>query len=294
MCSRISVGSPALLGGEGDEIVERGAGGEKSEGAKAVAKLTHRPRLLAVPSCRRSVRGRRRRRGGGWARRRSRTRGSSGSTTGERHGGFARATSLVENVGDRLGGEGAAPVCLGEREVELGGAVLIEQVEQSASWCRRDVRRASATFSRNACGAGARGHQSVATAVLARVALVVGEAVEVTWVFDLATSLPAARVDGDLVVAVEHAHERGRRRRASGAFATRRVGDRVVVAVEAQVRRLAGAQSLDGIAVEGMRGQRQEPRPLLGEGGGDGALVGVAGDDARVGDALDPVVELGD
>jgi hypothetical protein len=42
-----------------------------------------------------------------------------------------------------------------------------------------------------------------------------------------------------------------------------------------------------------MRGQRQEAGPLVGEGGGDGALVGIAGDEAGVGDALDPVVELG-
>ena len=71
-----------------------------------------------------------------------------------------------------------------------------------------------------------------------------------------------------------------------------RVGDRVVVSVEAEVRRLSGATGLDEIASEGMRGQRQEARSLLDERGGDGALVDVSRNETRMRDALDPLVEL--
>ncbi len=97
---------------------------------------------------------------------------------------------------------------------------------------------------------------------------------------------------GDGVVAVEHAHETvggGEDQR----LAHKRVRDRVVVAVEAQVRRLAGAQRLDGVARERMCGQRQKSGPLIGQGCGDGALVRIAGDETGMGDALDPLVELG-
>jgi hypothetical protein len=62
-----------------------------------------------------------------------------------------------------------------------------------------------------------------------------------TPVFDLPATLPGPLVRGDDVVAVEDAHEtvgRSEHQR----LANERVRDRIVVAVEAQVRRLAGAQ----------------------------------------------------
>ena len=127
--------------------------------------------------------------------------------------------------------------------------------------------------------------------MLAGVALLVGEPIEVARVFDLAPSLPASRVNGDLFVAIEDAHgeiggDEGER------LPGMRVRDRVVVSVEAQVGGFPGATDLDEVAAERMGGQRQEPRPLVEEGGGDGALVVVSGDSARMRDARSPVVEL--
>ena len=139
-------------------------------------------------------------------------------------------------------------------------------------------------------GRGGRRPEPVSPAVLACVALVVGERRDAP-VLDLADRTSSAdeqRPPG---------RRRGRARAGSDATSVRGlarqgVGDRIVVAVEAQVRRLAGGAGRTGSQVEGMRGQRQETRPLLGQRGGDGALVGVAGDQARVRDGLDPGVEL--
>jgi hypothetical protein len=85
--------------------------------------------------------------------------------------------------------------------------------------------------------------------MLTRVALVLSEGVEVVGVFDLATPLPGAHVRGDFVVAVEDAHEsvggdEGQR------LSRESVRDRVVVAVEAEIGRLARAERVDRVAVE--------------------------------------------
>ena len=55
------------------------------------------------------------------------------------------------------------------------------------------------------------------------------------------------------------------------------VRNRVAVAVEAHVGRLAGDDGAHHVGLEGMRGQRQEPRLLLGQHVGDGpiALLGM-------------------
>src|SRR6516162_9561967 len=70
------------------------------------------------------------------------------------------------------------------------------------------------------------------------------------------------------------------------------VRDRVVVAVEAEVRRLAGAHGAQELAGEGMLGERQEPGLLFGEGLPHG-LVAAAGDEARMRDLGDPASQLG-
>jgi hypothetical protein len=98
-------------------------------------------------------------------------------------------------------------------------------------------------------------------------------------------------VRGHSVISVEDTHEPVGGDEHQGLL-RQRVGNRVIVAVEAQVRCFAGAQGLNGVAVERMGGQRQEARPLVGERGGDGALVGIAGHEAGVRDALNPIVEL--
>ena len=75
--------------------------------------------------------------------------------------------------------------------------------------------------------------------------------------------------------------------------ADQRVGDRVVVAVEADVRRLAGADRAEEVAGEGMRGERQQARALLGQGVGDALLAAVAGHGPRMGDLGDPAGRAG-
>ncbi len=48
----------------------------------------------------------------------------------DRDGGTASPVTLVENVGDGLGGEGAASVCLADGKVEIDDAEAIEQIEE--------------------------------------------------------------------------------------------------------------------------------------------------------------------
>jgi hypothetical protein len=194
-------------------------------------------------------------------------------------------------VGDRLGSKGTATVSLDKREVELGGSMDVEQAEQSAGRAA-EVAAVQGDAREERLGAGASGYQSISTAVLACVALLVSESVEVTRVFDLSTSLPGANVRSDFVVAVENAHARvgGHEHQR---FADPGVGDRVVVSVEAQIGSLTGPQRMNRIAVEGVSRERQESWSLGVESRGDGALVGIARDEASVGDLLDPIAELG-
>ena len=56
-----------------------------------------------------------------------------------------------------------------------------------------------------------------------------------------------------------------------------RVGDRVVVAVEAEVRRLAGADGADEVAGKGVCRQRQQARTFFRQGVGDPTAGGVTG-----------------
>lgn len=87
-------------------------------------------------------------------------------------------------------------------------------------------------------GTGALGDKSVTTAMLARLALVLGQRGEVTWVFDLAPEVPAALMASHFLLSVEDAHERvgGDEREW---LSDERVRDRVVVAIEAHVRGFA-------------------------------------------------------
>ena len=70
------------------------------------------------------------------------------------------------------------------------------------------------------------------------------------------------------------------------------VGNRVEIAVEADVGGLAGADDVHQVGLEGMGGQRQQAGLLLGPDVGDGAvaLVGVR---PPVGDLVAPAAELG-
>ena len=69
--------------------------------------------------------------------------------------------------------------------------------------------------------------------------------------------------------------------------------DRVVVPVEAQVRRLPRGHGADEVAREGVLGQREQARAFLVQGVGDPAAGGIAGHGALVRGVGDPLGELG-
>src|SRR5207237_5505051 len=102
---------------------------------------------------------------------------------GQRYGRFAGASPLVEDVCDGVGGKGAAQVRLGEREVDLGGAVDVEQAEQ-ATGRAAEMTAVQGDLLEECLRVGAGGHQPVSSAVLACAALVVFESVEMVPVFD--------------------------------------------------------------------------------------------------------------
>ena len=134
-------------------------------------------------------------------------------------------------MGDRLGDEGAPAVRLGEREVDLGGSVVIEQTEQSTGGAA-EMTAVLGDLLEERPSARAGGDDAIAAAVLARTALVVLESFQMALVFDLSPALPGALVRGDFSIPVEHAHETVGGDEHQG-FAHERVRDRVVVAVEA-------------------------------------------------------------
>src|SRR5207244_7240945 len=117
-----------------------------------------------------------------------------------------------------------------------------------------------------------------------------GECSEVGLVFDLLTHIPASVVPGDFYVAVEDPNDGvgGDERQR---LPDERVRDGVVIAVEANVRRLARGHGLRMERVEAMLGERQEPLSLLDERLRDGTRV-VSGNSSCVHDALEPCVEL--
>src|SRR5580704_13273976 len=105
------------------------------------------------------------------------------------HGDLSRAATLVEDMRDRLSGEGAAAMSFGECELQLGGSVRVEQTKQSTRGATQMAAVHGDVFEKG-LRVGARGHQPVSAAVFPGVALVVGQAVEMACVLDLSTVLP--------------------------------------------------------------------------------------------------------
>jgi hypothetical protein len=106
----------------------------------------------------------------------------------------------------------------------------VEQPEQTTGGAAEMSAVQSDVFEESLC-AWAGGHQTVSAAVIACAALVLGEPVEVAMVFDLSTPPPGALVRGDIVFAVEDAHEPIGGDEHQG-LSHQAVRDRVVVAVE--------------------------------------------------------------
>ena len=172
--------------------------------------------------------------------------------------------ALLEQLAHAGRVDDAAGVGVGERHVELGGAVLTQQATQ----LKRDaaeVLPAIGAAHQEAAALRRRVLQAVGAAVLTRRALLGDEGDDVSGVLDTFVAAPAARVRGDDGRSVDDPHGVGV---GEDHELTAHVGvrHRVVVAVEADIRRLADVDGRLLIAREGGGGQRQQPRLLLGEG----------------------------
>ncbi len=137
---------------------------------------------------------------------------------------------------------------LGEGGVEGFGAVLVEQADQAIGVVG-EALVALGERGEEGVGVWAGRAEPVATAELARLLLLRGERRDMRGVLDDLPLVVAALVAGDLGVAVDHAdHGLGSEQRQR--LADELVGDRVVVAVEADVGALAAADRLTLLAVE--------------------------------------------
>jgi hypothetical protein len=96
--------------------------------------------------------------------------GIGGQDHVERHGLLLGAACLIEDVGDRLGRERAALVRLGDRCVEVRGAVLIEQSKQPGCRAAEMTAVTSNLPEEPDSGAAAR-NQAVSAAMLMRFTL---------------------------------------------------------------------------------------------------------------------------
>ncbi len=90
--------------------------------------------------------------------------------------------------------------------------------------------------------------------------------------FDANGSIVGARVACDLDAGVEQPHGRLADGERQG-LSHERMRDGVLVAVEADVGRLAGGDGPYEVAIKRVRGERDEPGALVGEEVADGALV---------------------
>ena len=109
-------------------------------------------------------------------------------------------------------------------------------------------------------------------------------------VLDRGAAVVAALVPGDLLGALHDPHGGGAGQQRQWP-ADVRGGDRVAVPIEPDVRQFAGDHRPHEIGLEGMGGQRQQPRLLLGEDLGH-RLVGLLGMETLMRDVVPPALEL--
>jgi len=117
------------------------------------------------------------------------------------------ARELVEDVGDRLGGHGSARERVGEGDVEIAGAVTVEQGEQDRD-VGADAILALGERENERIGMGARVAESVSAAQLAGAFLRRAQVFEVGADLDANAPVVGARVSCDLDAGVQQAHER--------------------------------------------------------------------------------------
>jgi hypothetical protein len=204
-------------------------------------------------------------------------------------GQVAGPALLVEEVGDGGGADGHAAQSLGQGGVEQGRADLIEQAEQVGGLAGERVP-ADGEGLEEGGGLGTGLPEAIAPAEVVGAPLRGGERGEVRLVVDPLAAVVTPHVAGDLGGAVEEADEVFTGHQGEGP-PDQRMRDRVVVAIEADVRGLARAHGPESVAGEGMFGERQEPGLLVDQGGRH-ALLPAIGDRARVGHLDDPARQL--
>ena len=209
-----------------------------------------------------------------------------------RSGGFESALSAsgFEDVGDGAGAEGVAF----EGYVDGGGQLLrpvvVEQGEQPGG-VRSQRLSAFGEPLEERVGGGDGGAEAVAGGVGVGLAGGREKAFQMRGVFNGQRGVVGAVMVGQLGLSVEDADaggagDQGQRLSDVG------VGNRVAIAVEADVGGLAGADDTHQIGLEGMGGQRQQAGLFLGPDIGDTA-VGLVGMTSAVGDLVSPAAELG-
>ena len=202
----------------------------------------------------------------------------------------ALASARLEQMGDRAGAEGVAVQRQGDGGGQFLGAVVIEQGEEPdrGRAARRAARRQALEEG------GGQGHgdpASVPRGVDVRVARGGAQAVEMRGVFEGLAGVVAPPMAGHLGLAIQDAHlcPAGHEREW---LAHVRVGNRVLVPIDAHVGGLAGAHRAEQLGLKRVRRQREEAGPFLGPEVGDRtvALFGVA---PLVGDLVPPPAKLG-
>ena len=170
---------------------------------------------------------------------------------------------LQQDVTDRRDVADAAHERLGERHLEQGAAMALEQTHELGGG-GAEVLSALGTQEEKRGTARGLGLQATGRAVLARGVLLVDQRRDVGLVLDPSPAIVAARVPGDDAGAVDDADRVFRGDHLQHALHAV-VRHRVIVEVEAQIRRLADADGQLLLAGKRDVRQRQEARLLLAD-----------------------------
>ena len=216
--------------------------------------------------------------------------GPVGQGESERGLETALPASGFEDVGDGAGAEGVAF----EGDVnglgQLLGSVVVEQGEQPGGV--RSQGLSALGESLEECGGGGDGGaQPVAGGVDVGLAGGGEQAFQMGGVLDGQSGVVGAVMVGQLGLSVEDADAGGRGEQGQR-LSDVGVGDRVEIAVEADVGGLAGADGAHQVGLEGIGGQREQAGLLFGPDVGD-AAIRLVGMPSAVSDLVSPASELG-
>ena len=192
-------------------------------------------------------------------------------------------------MGDGRGADRAAGERFREGGVERRRADLIEQAQQARGLAgERVAAHGEGGEERLRLRAGM--PEAIAAAQVVGVPLLGDQRREMRVVFDALLAIIAARVARDLGRAIEEAHEVFGGDEREGPT-HERVRDRVVVAIEADVGRLPGADGAEEVARKGCSGSGKQARLLLGQRLGH-ALLAAVRHGPRMRDVGDPARQL--